>query len=304
MARERAIVLLLGAPGAGKGTQARFIGELLGIPHVASGDLLREHRRLGTALGRAAQEYMDRGDLVPDRLVIDMIVERLERDDARRGALLDGFPRTVAQAQALDDRLASAGDAVSAAIYLEVPRDALIERLAGRWTCNTCQATYHERFNPPSTGNACNLCSEPLQQRADDQREVVANRVEVYLRQTLPVIEHYRAQHLLRAVDGDRSIDDVRARLCHALGGTVHGQRRPRWHLFVGHSAASDGGEAGRWLGRTLCGKFVGRRPPREFGAVEDFEANPCRLCWRALRTHNPAQMDVPDRGDPVASAL
>src|SRR3954462_8854022 len=139
MQRQRTIVLLLGAPGAGKGTQARFIGELLGIPHVASGDLLREHRRSGTALGRAAQEYMDRGDLVPDALVIDMIAERLEHQDARRGALLDGFPRTVAQAQALDTRLADGGDRVGAALYLDVPRAALVERLAGRWMCGTCQ---------------------------------------------------------------------------------------------------------------------------------------------------------------------
>jgi adenylate kinase len=136
MAQPRAIVLLLGAPGAGKGTQARFVGEVLRIPHVASGDLLREHRRKGTELGRAAKEYMDRGDLVPDALVIDMIVERLERHDAVRGALLDGFPRTVAQAQALDARLASQGDSVVAALYMEVPRNALIERLAGRWMCS------------------------------------------------------------------------------------------------------------------------------------------------------------------------
>jgi adenylate kinase len=299
MQRQRTIVLLLGAPGAGKGTQARFIGELLGIPHVASGDLLREHRRTGTALGRAAQEYMDRGDLVPDTLVIDMIAERLERGDATRGALLDGFPRTVAQAEALEARLADRGDTVGAALYLEVPRTALVERLAGRWMCGACQATYHERFNPPAANNLCSACEEPLYQRPDDQREVVENRVEVYLRETLPVVEHYRARGVLHAIDGDRSIDAVRMRLCHALGGTVHGQRRPRWHLFVRQSVAGEGGMVGSdSLGRTLCGKFVGRRRAPYFGAVDDFEANPCRHCWHALHARQQARVIVLDQSD------
>jgi len=302
MQRQRTIVLLLGAPGAGKGTQARFIGGLLGIPHVASGDLLREHRRAGTALGRAAQEYMDRGDLVPDTLVIDMIAERLEREDATRGALLDGFPRTVAQAEALEVRLADRGDTVGAVLYLEVPRTALVERLAGRWMCGACQATYHERFNPPTADNICNICEEPLYQRPDDRREVVENRVEVYLRETLPVVEHYKSRGVLHALDGDRSIDAVRTRLCHALGGTVHGQRRPRWHLFVRHTEPGDDGAASQALGRTLCGKFVGRRPAGDFGAVEDFEANPCRHCWHALHARHPFRLVVLEQSDAVAS--
>jgi adenylate kinase len=304
MQRQRAIVLLLGAPGAGKGTQARFISELLGIPHVASGDLLREHRRTGTALGRAAQEYMDRGDLVPDALVIDMIAERLEREDARRGALLDGFPRTVTQAQALEARLADRGDAVGAALYLDVPRAALVDRLAGRWMCGTCQATYHEQFNPPAIENTCNVCEAPLYQRPDDRREVVENRVEVYLRETLPVVEHYQAQGLSHTIDGDRPIDAVRTRLCHALGGTVHGQRRPRWHLFVRHADVGEGGAPSPSLGRTLCGKFVGQPRVRDFGAVDDFEANPCRHCWHALHARQPLPLYVADPRDPVASAL
>ena len=304
MGRQRTIELLLGPPGAGKGTQARFVGALLGIPHVASGDLLREHRRAGTALGRAAQEYMERGNLVPDALVIDMIVDRLEREDATRGALLDGFPRTVAQAEALDARLAERGDVVGGALYLEVPRAVLVERLAGRWLCSGCQATYHAQFNPAAADNTCPVCHESLYQREDDARDVVENRVEVYLRETMPVIEYYRARGVLHAVDGDRSIDGVRARLVHALGGAVHGTRRPRWHLFVGYTATSDSTADGRWLGRTLCGKYVGRLPPRDFGAVEDFEANPCRLCWRALRARQPNQMEAPDPSDAIGSAL
>jgi adenylate kinase len=293
MTRQRTIVLLLGAPGAGKGTQAHFLSALLAIPHVASGDLLREERRAATPLGRAAQEYMDRGDLVPDALVIDMIVGRLERADAARGALLDGFPRTVAQAQALDARLADQGDAVDAALYLDVPRDVLVERLAGRWLCNTCQTTYHVQFNPPAAPNVCDHDGGPLYQRADDQRDVVANRVEVYLRETLPVIDYYRTRGVLHAVDGDRAIDRVRAELCHALGGAVHGQRRPRWHLFIRRPTADGGNGTRPALGRTLCGKYVPRLAAREFGAVTDFEANPCRRCWRALHARNPAPVEA-----------
>src|SRR5215472_15416593 len=134
------VVLLLGAPGAGKGTQARYLAQLLDVPHVASGDLLREHRQQGTLLGRLAQAFMDRGDLVPDDLVVSMIIDRLDRGDAVRGALLDGFPRTVAQAKALEARLAERGGSVRVAIYVDVPTAVLVERLAGRWLCRECQA--------------------------------------------------------------------------------------------------------------------------------------------------------------------
>jgi adenylate kinase len=216
--RHDEVVLLLGAPGAGKGTQARFLAATLGIPLVASGDLLREHCRRGTALGRAAQAYMDRGELVPDGLVVEMILERLDRPDAASGALLDGFPRNGAQADVLDARLAQRGGAISVAVYVDVPTDVLIERLAGRWMCPGCQASYHELFNPPSVASTCDTCSGTLYQRADDKRDVVANRVEVYLRDTLPVVERYERQGVLKHLDGNQSIELVKRALRQAVG--------------------------------------------------------------------------------------
>jgi adenylate kinase len=211
------VVLLLGAPGAGKGTQARFLAEALAVPHVASGDLLREHRQQGTALGRAAQEFMDRGDLVPDDLVVDMVVDRLDRPDAVRGALLDGFPRTLTQALALENRLAERGGRVRAAIYVDVPTSVLIERLAGRWLCRDCQSSFHTVFNPPRLAGRCDRCHGELYQRSDDKREVVENRVNVYLRDTLPVVERYEEQDLLQRIDGNEAIEVVREALCQAL---------------------------------------------------------------------------------------
>jgi adenylate kinase len=216
--RHDEVVLLLGAPGAGKGTQARFLATTLGIPLVASGDLLREHRKRGTSLGQAAQEYMDRGELVPDALVVEMIVERLDRPDAAAGALLDGFPRNVAQADVLDLRLAQRGGAIRAAVYVDVPTDVLVERLAGRWMCPGCQASYHELFNPPTIAATCDTCEGELYQRADDKRKVVATRVEVYLRDTLPVLERYQRQGILKHLDGNQSIEKVKLALRRALG--------------------------------------------------------------------------------------
>ena len=211
------VVLLLGAPGAGKGTQAHFLAETLGILDVASGDLLREHRERGTSLGRAAREYMDRGDLVPDDLVVDMIVDRLDQRDAAAGALLDGFPRTVAQAEALEVRLRQRDGRVRRAFYIDVPTQVLVDRLAGRWLCRDCQASYHEVFSPPAQHGRCDRCGGELYQRTDDQREVVANRVAVYLRDTLPVVERYDCLGILVRVDGNQSIESVKAALLQAI---------------------------------------------------------------------------------------
>jgi adenylate kinase len=211
------VILLLGAPGAGKGTQARFLAATLGVPLVASGDLLREHRQRGTELGRAAQKFMDRGDLVPDGLVVDMIVHRLDAPDAVAGVLLDGFPRNVTQADALEERLIQRGGAIRVAVYVDVPNDVLVERLAGRWMCRGCQASFHEIFNPPTIATACDTCGGELYQRADDKREVVINRVAVYLRDTLPVVERYQRQGILRRIDGNQSIDVVKQALRRAV---------------------------------------------------------------------------------------
>ena len=287
MEGHRQVVLLLGAPGAGKGTQARFVGAVLGVPHVASGDLLREHRRRGTDLGKAAQAYMDRGDLVPDQLVIDMVMERLGRPDAARGALLDGFPRTKSQAEALDRTVEAAGGTVRAALYLEVPKQALVARLTGRWICGNCQSTYHEQFSLPKQPGICDECGGELGQRPDDRREVVENRVEVYLRETLPVISHYAARGDLHRIDGDRPIETVRAGLCAALGGVVRGRRRDRWHLFIEYEPVDDA-TVNRWLGRTLCGKYLDRSHNRAFASADRFDEKPCHACWHELRAHRP----------------
>jgi adenylate kinase len=218
--RHDEVVLLLGAPGAGKGTQARFLVDLLGAPHVASGELLRAHREQGSPLGQQAKAYMDRGDLVPDALVIDMIMDRLAQPDAAHGALLDGFPRTCAQAEALEQRLAERDGGVRAAVYVDVPTDVLVDRLAGRWLCRVCQASYHEVFNPPTVAGRCHLDGGVLYQRPDDRREVVSNRVAVYLRDTLPVIERYEQRGLLRRIDGNQPIESVRAALAAAFQAT------------------------------------------------------------------------------------
>lgn len=213
-----AVALLFGAPGAGKGTQARYLSRATGIPHVASGNLLREHRARGTRLGRAAQSYMDRGALVPDELVIEMILARLDQPDAARGGLLDGFPRTLGQALALDEQLHTRGGDVRVAVYLDVPAEVLVERLAGRWTCHGCQSVYHDRFHPPLAGNVCSACRGALSQRPDDRREVVEHRVRVFERETAPVVRHYDAQGLLHRLDGHRPIEDVRTSILTALG--------------------------------------------------------------------------------------
>jgi adenylate kinase len=211
------VTLLIGAPGAGKGTQARFVREVLGIPHVATGDLLRDHRRHGTALGRTARAYMDRGDLVPDDLVVRMVTDRLEKSDAARGALLDGFPRTISQADSLDGELADRGGGVLAVLFLDVPPGVLVRRLSGRRICDGCQNTFHVDLHQLPANGTCPECGQHLVQRRDDQRSAVARRIAVYLDQTTAVLEHYRSRGLVHRVDGNRSVEEIKADLLAVL---------------------------------------------------------------------------------------
>jgi len=203
------IILLLGAPGAGKGTQAEVLSNQLDMVHIASGDLLRENRRNGTPLGKLADEYIKRGELVPDKLVIDMITTRLKAADCARGVILDGFPRTVTQAESLDATLALTDKRVNRALYIRVSDSLLIDRLSGRWICRNCQASYHEKFNTPQVPGVCDICGGDLFQRDDDRREVAAHRLEVYFEQTFPVIDYYRKHDSLAEIDGEQEIDKV-----------------------------------------------------------------------------------------------
>ncbi len=200
------VLILLGPPGAGKGTQAVRLSAALGLPHVSTGDLFRENLKAGTPLGREARGYMDAGKLVPDELVIAMLFDRVTKPDCARGFLLDGFPRTVAQAKALDQRLA--GFDVRA-LSLQVADSILLERLTGRHTCRACGNVHHERFSPPTAAGKCDRCGGELYQRSDDAREVVENRLSVYREQTAPVESHYAAQGKRLAIDGDRAPDQV-----------------------------------------------------------------------------------------------
>jgi adenylate kinase len=214
-------LVLLGPVGAGKGTQARRIATMYGVPHIASGDLLRAHRSRETELGRQAKQYMDRGALVPDDLVITMIVDRMRQSDAHNGVLLDGFPRTLAQAQALDRELEEEQRTLKVALYLEVPFDSLVERAAGRWTCRTCQATYNYRVKPPRQKGVCDLDAGELYQREDDRHEVVSERIKVYLHDTVPVVDYYRERGILREIDGTRDIESVASAIGQQLEAAV-----------------------------------------------------------------------------------
>jgi adenylate kinase len=214
-------LVLLGPVGAGKGTQARRISRAYTIPHIASGDLLRAHRAQNDELGQQARVYMDRGALVPDELVISMIVHRMRQPDAGHGVLLDGFPRTLPQAQALDTELEEEGRKLQMALYLEVPFDVLVERAAGRWTCRTCQATYNYRVNPPRKQGICDLDGGELYQREDDRVDVVSERIKVYLHDTVPVVDYYRERGILRDIDGTRDIDAVASEIERQLEAAV-----------------------------------------------------------------------------------
>jgi len=211
-------LLLMGGPGAGKGTQAQVLREKFGLPQIASGDLFRDNLKRQTPLGQLAKQYMDRGELVPDDVTISMIRERLQQADAAKGAMLDGFPRTVPQAEALDSLLAEFGGRVNQALYIKVPEAALLERLSGRWTCRgPGQHTYHMLFNPPKHDKVCDVDGTELYQRADDTSEVQARRIRVFFEQTAPLVDFYTQRGLLREIDGQQAIEQVTAAMVAAV---------------------------------------------------------------------------------------
>lgn len=211
-------LVIFGPPGAGKGTQAKLLSERLGVPHIATGDMLREAVKAGTRLGGLAKKYMDEGRLVPDEVVIGMVEERLRQPDCSKGFILDGFPRTIEQAEALDSELEKLGLKLDAVLNLEVGDEEVVKRIALRRTCRSCGAVYHLIFNPPRREGVCDRCGGKLYQRDDDREEVVRNRLKVYRQQTKPLLEFYRRRGLLRDVNGERSIEDVFKEILAALG--------------------------------------------------------------------------------------
>ena len=211
-------LILLGLPGAGKGTQAVLISQETGLAHITSGELFRENIRQQTELGRKAHPFVEQGLLVPDELTIGMLLDRIARPDAAQGFALDGFPRNVDQAKALDKALAREGKAIDKAIYIKVSTEELVRRLSGRWNCRQCGAVYHEQSMPPKQQGVCDRCGGQLYQREDDRPDVVRTRLEVNLKQVEPLLEHYRRDGKLVEVDGGLEVDQVKGRLLAAMG--------------------------------------------------------------------------------------
>lgn len=211
-------IILLGPPGAGKGTQAETLISKLNVPHISTGDMFRKAIKEETELGLKAKSFMDQGQLVPDEVTIGIVRERLSLQDCKEGFLLDGFPRTVPQAQALDGILTDLETALDAVISIEVPNENLVERLTGRRVCKACGATYHKMFNPPNQEHVCDKCGGELYQRSDDSESTVRNRLEVYKNQTEPLIAYYSAKGILKPINGDQEIGKVLSEIGAALG--------------------------------------------------------------------------------------
>ncbi|MCK9487612.1 MAG: adenylate kinase [Dehalococcoidia bacterium] len=212
-------LILLGLPGAGKGTQAKILAGRQGLLHVSTGDMFRDAAAEGTALGTRAQEYMTAGQLVPDEVTIGMLLERIAKPDAQVGLMLDGFPRTLPQAEALDRALAEQGSEIDAVLYIKVPEDELMERLTGRWSCPQCGAIYHTQSKPPQVAEVCDECGAALTQRADDQPATVQARLDTNREWTEQLAQYYRAQGKLHEVDGTGSPESITGRLLEALQG-------------------------------------------------------------------------------------
>ena len=211
-------IIMLGAPGAGKGTQAKKIADLCNIPHISTGDIFRANIKEGTELGKKAKSYMDAGALVPDELVCDLVVDRIQQDDCTNGYILDGFPRTIPQAEALTNALNAIEQKLAHALNFDVPDENIIKRMAGRRSCVGCGATYHVEFNPPKVEGACDVCGEELILRDDDKPETVKNRLNIYHKETEPLIEYYEKQGLVSTIDGTQSMDKVSEDIRKILG--------------------------------------------------------------------------------------
>lgn len=211
-------IVLLGPPGAGKGTQAKSISNRYSIPHISTGDIFRKNISEETPLGIEAKKYIDNGQLVPDQVTIDMVNDRLTWDDCKNGYLLDGFPRTVTQAEALQEFLISRGESLDTALLIEVPMDFILERMTGRRVCPSCGASYHVKFNPSTIDGVCDVCGSDIVQRKDDVEDTVRERLDVYERQTQPLIDFYKEKNLLSTVDGTKAINEVFESICTILG--------------------------------------------------------------------------------------
>lgn len=214
-------MVLLGPPGAGKGTQAKLLQEEFAACQISTGDILRQAVAQQTPLGQEAAQYINRGALVPDDVIVNLVAERLKQKDCEKGFILDGFPRTIAQAESLDAILKRMNLSLNGVLSVQVPEQVIIERLAGRRTCKSCGALSHVVFNPPKKAGVCDRCGGELFQRDDDREETIAHRLKVYESQTAPLADYYRERGLLRAIDGVGAIDQIRARVNEALGGLV-----------------------------------------------------------------------------------
>ena len=211
-------IILLGPPGAGKGTQAAKIVEKYNIPHISTGDIFWKNIKEGTPLGTKAKEFMDQGLLVPDELTVGLVTDRISQDDCKEGFMLDGFPRNLAQAEQLDDFLKQAAIDLTKVINIEVDKELLVSRAVGRRICKSCGATFHVEFNPPKEDGVCDVCQGELYQRADDNEETVSKRIQVYLDETKPLVEYYSKQGVVASINGDQSIDKVFEDISNSLG--------------------------------------------------------------------------------------
>ncbi|AYE34562.1 adenylate kinase [Clostridium septicum] len=211
-------IVLLGPPGAGKGTQAKSISNRYSIPHISTGDIFRKNISENTPLGVEAKKHIDKGQLVPDEITINMVKNRLQDEDCKGGYLLDGFPRTVAQAEALQQFLIERNENIDTALLIEVPMEFILERMTGRRVCPSCGASYHIKFNPPTIAGKCDVCGSDIIQRKDDSEETVSERLDVYERQTQPLIDFYKERNLLSIVDGTKAINEVFEGICDILG--------------------------------------------------------------------------------------